>query len=70
MTGSHDAEQLPSLVTCLLAAAREEERLIDDLCRAVLRSDWSEATGLASCLVSRRGLEVAQDVASSAAGQV
>ena len=54
--GEIDPAQLPALVARLLASVREEEKLIDDLCGAVLRRDWAAASDGAVALAPRRGL--------------
>jgi hypothetical protein len=54
--GEIDSEQLPAFIAHLLTSIREEEKLIDDLCHAVLRRDWSAASDVAVALAPRRGL--------------
>ena len=45
-----DFSTLPSFVAKLVAVADEEERLIDELCRAVLSGDLATAKALAEQL--------------------
>jgi len=54
--GEIDPAQLPAFVAHLLVSVREEEKLIDDLCGAVLRRDWAVASDVAVALAPRRGL--------------
>jgi hypothetical protein len=56
MTNTLVPDRLPVLVRNLLDSVRDEERLIDALCVAVLRSDWSEAAVKATALAKVRGL--------------
>ncbi len=69
VTSSPDSGQLPALVASLLAATREEDRLVDDLCLAVLSRKWSEATTLATTLTSRRGHGAEREAIPAALGQ-
>jgi hypothetical protein len=50
-----DPTRLPKLVSRLLDAAREEESLVDELCGAVLRTDWNAASNAAAALMRHRG---------------
>jgi hypothetical protein len=58
--GEIDPAQLPAFVAHLLVSVRDEEKLIDDLCGAVLRRDWAAASDVAVALAPRRGLDEAK----------
>jgi hypothetical protein len=51
-----EISRLPGFVNRLLNSAHEEERLIDELCRATLARDWKAAITLAGELAKLRDL--------------
>ncbi len=53
-------QRLPILVQRLIASVSEEEKLIDQLCRAVLSEQWTDAQALAGQLAVRRALPAGQ----------
>jgi hypothetical protein len=50
-----DPARVPKLVNRLLAAAHKEDTLVDELCGAVLRTDWNAASNAVAALVRHRG---------------
>ncbi|MEA3188822.1 MAG: hypothetical protein QOD99_2652 [Chthoniobacter sp.] len=50
-------DALPPLVKRLLDAAREEDSLIEDLCRAVRHKDWSTMRRAAHAIAESRGVQ-------------
>ena len=58
---SIDRSALPSAVAKLLDTAREEEGLIDDLCRTVLQGEFKKAKEKARTLSKIRELDTSAD---------
>ena len=55
------AAVLPTFVATLLEATEAEEKLIDELCAAVLRGDWNSAKEKATALGHRHGQPTTSD---------